>query len=67
MKSSLSNPGAFNKWMKDEEIEFKEPPIQEDMKEVSTSQAVSYRVKLVTFYFMLYYFPPSGKITIYFP
>ncbi|PAV91915.1 hypothetical protein WR25_06216 [Diploscapter pachys] len=38
----LNNPDAFDKWMKNEEIEFKEPPIQEDMNEVSTSQSSSY-------------------------
>ncbi|PAV82414.1 hypothetical protein WR25_11258 [Diploscapter pachys] len=30
---------AFDEWMKNEEIEFKEPPIQEAMKEESTSQS----------------------------
>ena len=39
IKSSLNNPNAFDKWMKNEEIEFKEPPIQEDMKKVSTFQS----------------------------
>ena len=37
MKPILNNPDTFDKWMKNEEIEFKEPPIREDIKEVSTS------------------------------
>ena len=48
MKPILNNPDAFDKWMKNEEIEFKEPPIQEAMKEVSTSQSSSYYVRLIT-------------------
>ena len=28
----LNNPDAFDKWMKNEEIEFKVPLIQKDMK-----------------------------------
>ena len=62
MKSALNNPDAFDRWMKNEDIEFKEPPTQEDIKEVSTSQSSSYYVRLITFKFMLYYFPSSGKV-----
>ena len=62
IKSSLNNPDAFDKWMKNEEIEFEEPPTQEDTKEVSTSQLSSYYVRLITFYLMLYYFPSPGKV-----
>ncbi|PAV78651.1 hypothetical protein WR25_22208 [Diploscapter pachys] len=29
MKSALNNPDAFDKWVKNEEIEFKKPPTQE--------------------------------------
>ena len=65
IKPMLNNPDAFDKWMENEEIEFEEPSIQEDMKEVSTSQLSSYYVRLVTFYLMLYYFPPPGKIVIF--
>ena len=73
IKPMLNNPDAFDKWMKNEEVEFEEPSIQEDMKEVSTSQSSSYYVRLITFYLMLYYFPPFGKVItnrssyIYFP
>ncbi|PAV63634.1 hypothetical protein WR25_05801 [Diploscapter pachys] len=31
---------AFDKWLKNEEIEFKKPPTQEDMKGESTSQSI---------------------------
>ena len=34
IKSSLNNPDAFDKWMEDEEIEFKELPTQKAMKKV---------------------------------
>ena len=63
MKSSLNNPAAFDKWMEDEEIKPKEPSTQEDMKKESTSQS-SRRpyVRLITFYLIIYYFPPPGKI-----
>ena len=73
IKSMLNNPDASDKWVENEEIEFKEPPIQEDMKKRSTSQSVSYYVRLITFYVMLYYFPSPGKVVanrsshIYFP
>ncbi|PAV60311.1 hypothetical protein WR25_19188 [Diploscapter pachys] len=40
MKSGLNNPDAFDKWMENEEIEFKKPPIQEDIKRGSTSQSI---------------------------
>ncbi|PAV89032.1 hypothetical protein WR25_14969 [Diploscapter pachys] len=39
IKASLNNPDAFDKWLKNEEIEFKEPPIQKDVKKKSTSQS----------------------------
>jgi len=63
IKPALNNPDAFDKWMKDEEIEFKELPIQEDTENVSTSRS-SRRpyVRLITFYAMLYYFSPFGKV-----
>ena len=61
----LKNPDEFDKWMENEEIEFKEPPTQEAMKEESTSQSVSYYVRLITFYVMLCYFPSSGKVIIF--
>ena len=32
IKPVLNNPDAFDRWVKNEEIEFKEPPIQEAMK-----------------------------------
>ncbi|PAV61542.1 hypothetical protein WR25_09865 [Diploscapter pachys] len=41
MKPMLKNPDAFDRWVKNEEIEFKEPPIQEAMKEKSTSQPIA--------------------------
>ncbi len=74
IKSSLNNPDAFDKWMENEEIEFKEPPIQEDTENTSTSRS-SRRpyVRLITFNVMLYYFSPFGKVItnrssyIYFP
>ena len=65
IKSALNSPDAFDKWMENEEIEFKEPPTQEDMKEESTSQSVSYYVRLTTFYLMLYYFSPFGKVVTF--
>ncbi|PAV62112.1 hypothetical protein WR25_07510 [Diploscapter pachys] len=34
IKPMLNNPDEFNKWLKNEEVEFEEPPIQEDMKEI---------------------------------
>ena len=61
----LNNPDAFDKWMENEEIEFEEPPIQEDMKRESTSQSSSYYVRLITFYLMLYYFPSPGKVVTF--
>ena len=64
IKSSLNNPDAFNKWM-NEEIEFKESPTQEAMKKESTSQSVSYYVRLITFYLILYYFPSLGKVVTF--
>ena len=67
IKPMLNNPDEFNKWLKNEEVEFEEPPIQEDMKEVSMSQLSSYYVRLITFYLMLYYFPPPGKIITLLP
>ena len=68
MKPVLNDPDAFDKWVKDEEIEFKEPPVQKDMKRESTSQSVSYYVRLIMFYLMLYYFPPPVKtVTFIFP
>ena len=65
IKSSLNNPDAFDKWMENEEIECKESPTQETMKEESTSQSVSYYVRLITFYLMLYYFLSSGKMVAF--
>ena len=53
IKPVLNNPDAFDNWVKNEEIEFKKPPIQENMKEESTSQSVSYYVRLTTFYLIL--------------
>ncbi|PAV86413.1 hypothetical protein WR25_19134 [Diploscapter pachys] len=44
IKASLNNPDVFDKWMENEEIEFKEPPIQEDTKKVSTSQSSNYHI-----------------------
>ena len=41
IKSALNSPDAFDKWMENEEIEFKESLIQEAMKKVSTSQPSS--------------------------
>ena len=61
IKSSLDNPDAFDKWLKNEEIEFEEPSIQKAVKEILISQPVSYYVRLITFFAMLYYFPPPGK------
>ena len=74
MKSALNNPDAFDKWMKNEEIEFKEPPTQEDTEQapISRSSRRPY-VRLITFNVMLYYFSPFGKVVtngssyIYFP
>jgi len=65
MKTILTDPDAFEKWMKNEEIEFNESPIQEDRKKVSTSQSSNYYVRLITFYLMLYYFPSSGKVVTF--
>ena len=65
MKPMLKNPDEFDKWMENEEIEFKEPSTQEDMKEESTSQSSNYYVRLITFYLMLYYFLSSGKVIIF--
>ena len=65
IKSSLNNPDAFDNWVKNEEIEFKKPPTQKNMKEESTSQSVSYYVRLITFYLMLYYFLSSGKMVAF--
>ena len=56
MKSALNNPDAFDKWMKNEEIEFEESPIQEAMKEISISQSVSYCIRLITDSDALYHF-----------
>ena len=64
-KPMLNNPDAFDKWMENEEIELKEPLIREAMKEESNSQSVSYYVRLITFYLMLYYFSPSGKVVTF--
>ncbi|PAV68331.1 hypothetical protein WR25_12970 [Diploscapter pachys] len=41
IKPMLNNPDAFDKWMENEEIEFKEPPIQEAVKKGSTSQSIA--------------------------
>ena len=64
----LNNPDASDKPKENEEVEFKEPPIQEDMKTGSTSQSVSHYVvyyvlpyailfsateKVVTFIFLI--------------
>ena len=49
MKPALNNPDAFDKWMRDEEIEFKEPRTQKAMKEVSTSQSSNYYIRLIIF------------------
>ena len=65
MKPMLKNPDEFDKWMENEEIEFKEPPTQEAMKEESTSQSVSCYIRLSTFYLMLCYFPSSGKVVTF--
>ena len=65
IKSSLNNPDTFDKWLRNEEIEFKEPPIQGAMEKVSISQSSSYYLKLITFYFLLYYFFPSEKVDIF--
>ena len=65
MKPILNNPDAFDKWMEKEEIEFKESPIQEAMKEESTSQSSSYYVRFITLYLMLYYLLSSGKIVTF--
>ena len=46
MKSSLNNPDAFEKWLKNE-IEFEEPPIQGDINKVSISQLSSCYVRLI--------------------
>ena len=62
IKPALNNPDAFDKWLKNEEVEFKEPPTREDIKKESTSQLSSNYVRLITFKFMLYYFPSSGKV-----
>ena len=62
IKPMLSNSDAFNKWMENEEIEFKEPPIQEDMNKVSTSQLSSYYARLILFHVMLYHFLSSVVI-----
>ena len=64
IKPALNNPDAFDKWMKNEEIEFKEPLIQEDIKR-NHPQSVSYYVRLITFYVMLCYFPSSGKVVTF--
>ena len=50
IKPVLNNPDAFDKWMRDEEIEFKEPRTQKVMKEVSTYQSLSYYARLITFF-----------------
>ena len=60
IKPVLNNPDAFDKWIKNEEVEFEEPPTQEAMKEESTSQLSSNYVRLITFYLTLYYFPLDG-------
>ena len=65
MKSALNNPDAFDKWLKNEEIEFKEPPTREAVKEVSTSQSSIYNIRLITLYVMLYYFLPTEKVVIF--
>ena len=62
IKPMVNNPDASDKRMENEEIEFKEPPIQGAVKKRSTSQSVSYYVRLITLYVMLCYFPPSGKV-----
>ena len=49
IKPVLNNPDAFDKWMENEELEFEEPPIQEAMKNVSTSQLSNYYIRLVMF------------------
>jgi len=64
IESALNSPDAFDKWMENEEIEFKESLIQEAMKKVSTSQPSSYYVRLIIFYLMLYYFPPPEKVVV---
>ena len=67
IKPVLNNPDAFDKWMENEEVEFKEPPIQEDTKKVSSSESSSYYVRLITFYPVLYYFPsPEKAVTFIF-
>ena len=62
IKPMLNSPDAFDKWIENEEIDFKESPIQEYTKRASTSQPANYYVRLITFYVMLYYFPPPGKV-----
>ena len=64
IKPALNNPDAFDKWMKNEEIEVKELSVQEDMKKVSTFQSSSYYVRLIMFYLMLYYFPSPEKVVV---
>ncbi|PAV66842.1 hypothetical protein WR25_00351 [Diploscapter pachys] len=43
----LNSPDAFDKRMENEEIEFKEPPTQEAMKKVSTSQSKGTEIPLI--------------------
>ena len=61
MKPILNNPDAFDKWLKNQEIELKEPPTQK----VTNSQSSRLYAKLITFYLMLYSFPPPGKVVTF--
>ena len=49
IKPVLNDPDAFDKWVRDEEIEFKEPRAQKVMKEVSTSRSSNYYIRLLIF------------------
>ena len=62
----LNNSDASEKRTENEEIEFKEPPTQRAMKKRSASQSVSFYVKLITSYVMLYYFSPIEFVVMVF-
>ena len=57
IKPAMNNPEIFDKWLKDECIEFKKPLIQRDITNEPTPRSSRYsNVRLITFNVMLYTF-----------
>ena len=48
IKSSLNNPDAFDKWMKNEELEFEKPPIQQDTKKKESTSLSSFHAAMLS-------------------